>query len=121
VEAIERARDGGGPSLIESVSLRWRGHAGHDPANYMPGELLDTYMADLDPVKNFEEWMLTEGIVTKDDVQEIAENVERAFDEGYEFAQSSPFPEPGDVTKGLFAEDGYWDAEPGRGGGTEAG
>jgi TPP-dependent pyruvate/acetoin dehydrogenase alpha subunit len=121
LEAIERAREGGGPSLIESVSLRWRGHAGHDPANYMPDELLEKYMAELDPVKNFEEWMLAEGVVTKDDVQEIVERVERAFDEGYEFAQASPFPEPGDVTKGLFVEDGYWDAEPGRGGGTEAG
>ena len=121
LEAIERARDGGGPSLIESVSLRWRGHAGHDPANYMPDELLEKYMAELDPVKNFEEWMLAEGVVTKEDVQEIAERVERAFDEGYEFAQASPFPEPDDVTKGLFVEDGYWDAEPGRGGGTEAG
>ena len=121
IEAIERARDGGGPSLIESVSLRWRGHAGHDPANYMPAELLERTMADLDPVRNFEEWMLAEGIVTKEDVQEIAERVERAFDEGYEYAQASPFPEPTDVTKGLFVEDGYWDAEPGRGGGTEAG
>jgi TPP-dependent pyruvate/acetoin dehydrogenase alpha subunit len=35
-EAVDRARDGGGPTLIESVSLRWRGHAGHDPAKYMP-------------------------------------------------------------------------------------
>ena len=43
------------------------------------------------------------------------------FEAGYEFAHASPFPEPGDVTKGLWVEDGYWDAEPGRGGGTEAG
>ncbi len=51
LEAVERARDGGGPTLIESVSLRWRGHAGHDPAKYMPNELLQRYMADKDPVK----------------------------------------------------------------------
>src|SRR4029078_8754612 len=35
-DAVERARGGGGPTLIESVSLRWRGHAGHDPAKYVP-------------------------------------------------------------------------------------
>jgi TPP-dependent pyruvate/acetoin dehydrogenase alpha subunit len=46
LEAVERARDGGGPSLIESVSLRWRGHAGHDPAKYMPDELLQRFMAE---------------------------------------------------------------------------
>jgi TPP-dependent pyruvate/acetoin dehydrogenase alpha subunit len=59
--------------------------------------------------------------MTKDDVDAMAERIEQEFDEGYAFAQSSPFPEPGDVTKGLWVEDGYWDAEPGRAGGTEAG
>jgi acetoin:2,6-dichlorophenolindophenol oxidoreductase subunit alpha len=120
-EAVDRARNGGGPSLIESVSLRWRGHAGHDPATYVPSELLEWYMAEKDPVKNFEEWMLTEGVVTKEDIQQIADRVEQRFEAGYEFAQGSPFPEPGDVTKGLWVEDGYWDSEPGRGGGTETG
>ena len=46
--------------------------------------------------------------------------MEKAFDEGYEYAQASPFPEPDDVTKGLWVEDGYWTSEPGRGGGTES-
>ena len=57
-EAVERARDGGGPTLIESVSLRWRGHAGHDPAKYVPRELLEHYMLSKDPVKNFEAYLL---------------------------------------------------------------
>ena len=120
-EAVERARDGGGPTLIESLSLRWRGHAGHDPAKYMPTELLEHYMAEKDPVKNFSEWMLAEGVVTKEEIDEIQTRVEREFDEGYEYAQASPFPEAGDVTRGLWVEDGYWSGEPGRGGGTEAG
>ena len=120
LEAVERARDGGGPTLIESVSLRWRGHAGHDPAKYMPDELLQRYMAEKDPVRNFEEYLLSEGVVTKEDIGEVQERVEKAFDEGYEFAQASPFPEPADVTKGLWVEDGYWTSEPGRGGGTES-
>jgi TPP-dependent pyruvate/acetoin dehydrogenase alpha subunit len=118
VQAVERARNGGGPSLIESVALRWRGHAGHDPAKYMPDELLQRYMAEKDPVKNFEEYLLAEGVVTKEDIVAIQERVQREFDEGYEYAQSSPLPEPGDVAKGLWAEDGYWTSEPGRGGGT---
>ena len=120
LEAVERARDGGGPTLIESVSLRWRGHAGHDPAKYVPEELLEYYMAEKDPVKNFEEWMIAEGILTKDDVKELAGRIEAEFETGYEYALASPFPEPGDVTKGLWVEDGYWTSEPGRGGGTEA-
>jgi TPP-dependent pyruvate/acetoin dehydrogenase alpha subunit len=117
--AIERAREGEGPTLIESVSLRWRGHAGHDPATYMPPELLEEYMATRDPVRNFEEFLLTEGVVTKDDVDELMESVEAEFEAGYEYALASPFPEPGDATRGLWVEDGYWTSEPGRGGGTE--
>ncbi len=120
-EAVDRARDGGGPSLIESVSLRWRGHAGHDPAKYTPEEMLEEYMANRDPVRNFEEYLLAQGVVTKDDVEEIQARIERAFDEGYEFALASPFPEPSDALKGNWVEDGYWTSEPGRGGGTEAG
>jgi TPP-dependent pyruvate/acetoin dehydrogenase alpha subunit len=118
--AIERAREGGGPTLIESVSLRWRGHAGHDPAKYVPPELLEHYMAEKDPVRNFEEWLLAEGVVTKEDIETIADRVKQEFDAGYEYAQASPFPEPGDVTKGLWVEDGYWSREAGRDGGTQA-
>jgi TPP-dependent pyruvate/acetoin dehydrogenase alpha subunit len=119
--AVERARSGGGPTLIESVSLRWRGHAGHDPAKYMPPEMLEHYMAEKDPVRNFEEWMLAEGVLTKEDVAAMATGIEQEFDEGFAFAQASPFPEAGDVTKGLWVEDGYWGEAAGRDGGTETG
>ncbi|MEP7033372.1 MAG: thiamine pyrophosphate-dependent dehydrogenase E1 component subunit alpha [Actinomycetota bacterium] len=117
-EAVERARSGGGPTLIESISLRWRGHAGHDPAKYVPKELLEEYMTNKDPVKRFEELLRMNGVVDDARVSEVDERVKREFDEGYDYAQASPFPEPGDVTKGLYTDDGYWDAEPGRGGGT---
>lgn len=120
LEAVERARSGDGPTLIESVSLRWRGHAGHDPAKYMPPEMLQHYMAEKDPVKNFETWMLGEGIVSEEDIAQLMAEIEREFEIGFLYAQASPFPEPGDVTKGLWVEDGYWQGEPGRGGGTEA-
>ena len=119
--AVERARAGEGPTLIESLSLRWRGHAGHDPAKYMPEELLQEYMANHDPVRNFEEYLLAEGVLTKEDVDEIKVRVESEFQEGYDYALASPFPEPGDATKGLWVEDGYWTSESGRDGGTEAG
>jgi TPP-dependent pyruvate/acetoin dehydrogenase alpha subunit len=117
-EAVERARSGGGPTLIESVSLRWRGHAGHDPAKYVPKELLEEYMTNKDPVKRFEELLRMNGVTDDAKVAEVEERVKREFDEGYAFAQASPFPEPGDVTKGLYTDDGYWAADPGRGGGT---
>jgi TPP-dependent pyruvate/acetoin dehydrogenase alpha subunit len=119
-EAVDRARSGGGPSLIESVSLRWKGHAGHDPAKYVPKELLEEYMRDKDPVKNFERYLLSEGVISEQDVADIQARIEKEFDEGYEFAQASPYPESQDYAKGLWVEDGYWTSEPGREGGTEA-
>lgn len=119
-EAVERAREGGGPTLIESVTLRWRGHAGHDPAKYVPKELLEDHMQNKDPVTRFEELLRTHGVVDDDAVKALEDRIQAEFADGYEFAQSSPFPEAGDVTKGLWAEDGYWTSEPGRGGGTQA-
>ncbi len=118
-DAVEQARSGGGPTLIESVSLRWRGHAGHDPARYMPKELLDEYTSNKDPVKRFEELLRVRSVVGDGAVGGIQDRVQREFDEGYAFAQSSPFPVPSDVTKGLWAEDGYWTSEPSREGGTQ--
>jgi TPP-dependent pyruvate/acetoin dehydrogenase alpha subunit len=117
-DAVERARGGGGPTLIESVSLRWRGHAGHDPAKYVPKEMLEDYMANKDPVKRFEDLLREHGLVDDAAVSELEERIKQEFNDGYAFAQASPFPEPGDVTKGLWTEDGYWESEPGRGGGT---
>jgi pyruvate dehydrogenase E1 component alpha subunit len=113
-EAVDRARRGDGPSLIESVSLRWRGHAGHDPAKYVPKEMLEEYMTYKDPVKRFQDLLLRLSVVDEGGVKELEDRIKGEFDEGYEFAQSSPLPEAGDVTKGLWAEDGYWDAEPSR-------
>jgi TPP-dependent pyruvate/acetoin dehydrogenase alpha subunit len=119
-EAVERARAGEGPTLIESMSLRWRGHAGHDPATYMPAELLERYMADHDPVKNFETWMRDRGLIDDDSMASLQARIEREFDDGYEYAIASPFPEAGDALLGNWTDDGYWAREPGRAGGTDA-
>ncbi|MEP6759601.1 MAG: thiamine pyrophosphate-dependent dehydrogenase E1 component subunit alpha [Actinomycetota bacterium] len=118
-DAVDRARTGGGPSLIEAVSLRWRGHAGHDPAKYVPRELLEHYMLSKDPVKNFEAYLLALGVVDDAVVAELQERAERAFEAAHAFALASPFPERGDVSKGVWVEDGYWRSQPGRDGGTE--
>ncbi len=119
-DAVERARAGGGPTLIESVSLRWRGHAGHDPAKYVPKELLEDYMQNKDPVKRFEELLRSHEVVDDAHLKALDDRIKEEFDEGYAYAQASPLPEPGDVTRGLWVEDGYWTSEPGRGGGTGA-
>ena len=118
-EAVERARDGGGPTLVESVSLRWRGHAGHDPAKYVPKALLDEYMENKDPVRRYQDLLLAHEVVDEVRLAELDERIKEEFQEGYAFAQSSPFPVPEEATMGLWVEDGYWQREPSREGGTE--
>jgi pyruvate dehydrogenase E1 component alpha subunit len=110
--AVERARGGEGPSLIESVSLRWKGHAGHDPAKYVPKEMLDEYQQFKDPVRRFEELLRWLGVVDEAALAATDERIKADFDAGYEFAQASAFPEPDEVTKGLWVEDGYWTGSP---------
>jgi TPP-dependent pyruvate/acetoin dehydrogenase alpha subunit len=80
---------------------------------------LDEYMSRKDPVRRFEELLRSRNVVSEQDVADLEERVRGAFEAGYEYALSSPFPEPGDVTKGLFTDDGYWANEPGRRGGTQ--
>jgi pyruvate dehydrogenase E1 component alpha subunit len=119
-EAVEHAREGGGPTLIESVSLRWRGHAGHDPAKYVPKALLDEYMENKDPVRRFRDLLLAHEVVDEARLAELEARIEAEFREGYGFAQASPFPAPEEASMGLWVEDGYWQREPSREGGTEA-
>jgi TPP-dependent pyruvate/acetoin dehydrogenase alpha subunit len=119
-QAVERARIGGGPTLIESVALRWRGHAGHDQAKYVPKALLDEYMENKDPVKRFQQLLLERHVIDDEFVKQAEEHIEAEFKAGFEFAQSSPFPVGEEATMGLFTDDGYWTREPSRDGGTEA-
>ncbi len=78
--------------MIESVSLRWKGHAGHDPAKYVPKELLEEYMRDKDPVKNFEERLRSESVVDDQEVADIQARIEREFDEAIRVCASLPVP-----------------------------
>lgn len=111
-EAVERARAGDGPTLIESVSLRWKGHAGHDPAKYVPKEVLDDHTQNRDPVAKFEALLRKEGVVDDSDAKQLEERVKKEFDEAYEFAQQSPLPDAADAELGVFTDDGYWARPP---------
>ncbi|HYH28335.1 MAG TPA: thiamine pyrophosphate-dependent dehydrogenase E1 component subunit alpha [Actinomycetota bacterium] len=111
-EFVDRARNGEGPSLLESVSLRWKGHAGHDPAKYVPKELLEDHQANKDPVARFEQLLRDEKIVDDNAVAAMGERVKKEFDEAYEFAQRSPLPEGDDADKGVYTDDGYWARAP---------
>jgi pyruvate dehydrogenase E1 component alpha subunit len=101
--AIEKARHGGGPTLIESITMRMEGHGVHDDASYVPRELLEEW-AQRDPVEHFRRWLRTN--VGLDDGEEagITEDVKRVLAEALRRAEESPLPSPDDLTDGVYAD-----------------
>ncbi len=107
--AIDKARSGGGPTLIESVTLRMEGHAVHDDASYVPREMFDEW-AKRDPITRFRELLMTAGVLTEDADTEINEAVKRLLAEALERAEASPHPDPATLLDGVYAEPGSLDA-----------
>ncbi|MCD6559487.1 pyruvate dehydrogenase (acetyl-transferring) E1 component subunit alpha [Thermococci archaeon] len=101
-EAVERARRGEGPSLIEVRVYRLRGHFEGDPQAYRPKE--DFELAkEKDPLLNFEKLLLEKGITTEEELNRIKEENEKEVQEIIDFAVKSPYPEPEEALKGVFA------------------
>jgi len=100
--AIEKARDGGGPTLIESVTLRMEGHAVHDDAFYVPKELFEEW-ARRDPIERFRTWLRDNAEMTDDEEDDITAGVKRLLNEAIQRADESPVPDPSTVTDGVFA------------------
>lgn len=105
-EAVARARQTGGPTLIEAKTMRMKGHAGHDPANYVPKELLSEW-EQRDPIKLYEEQLLDEGTITEEELKHTRERLEKEILEAVAFAEKSAFPEGHETLYGVYAEDSY--------------
>jgi pyruvate dehydrogenase E1 component alpha subunit len=101
-KAIEKAREGGGPTLIESLTLRMEGHAVHDDAFYVPKELFEEW-AKRDPIERFRFWLRENADMSDDEEDEIAAGVKRTLTQAIERAEQSPLPEPSSVAERVFA------------------
>ena len=102
-EAFERARNGGGPSIIETVTMRMQGHAAHDNAWYVSKDLLDQWKKK-DPIEQFENVLLKNGLLTESKKSSLLKEIEVLLNEAVEFALAKPFPPGDDVMRGVFAE-----------------
>ena len=100
--AIEHAREGGGPTLIESVTLRMEGHAVHDDAFYVPKELFEEW-AQRDPIERYRRWLRDNASLTDDEEDEITAGVKRLLNDAVQRAEESPLPDPATLTSGVFA------------------
>jgi TPP-dependent pyruvate/acetoin dehydrogenase alpha subunit len=100
--AIEKAREGGGPTLIESMTLRMEGHAVHDDAFYVPKELFEEW-AKRDPIERFRAWLRENANMTDEEEDELAAGVKRILTQAIERAEQSPLPDPSTVAERVFA------------------
>jgi len=100
-EAVERARRGEGPSLIEIKVSRLRGHFEGDPQLYRPKEDFEIAKKK-DPIPKFEKTLLDKNIVTEEEVKEIKEDTEKEIQGIMEFARNSSYPEPKEALENVF-------------------
>jgi pyruvate dehydrogenase E1 component alpha subunit len=124
--AVDRARAGDGPTLIECKTMRMHGHGAHDDMSYVPKELFEEWQ-QRDPIEVYAGRLVSEHGFGQQEVDRIREDVKAEVEEGARTALDSPMPDPATATAGVFADefeilgDGHapWSrwAEEGRAGG----
>ena len=102
-EAVDRARAGDGPTLIECKNLRLKGHAAHDPADYIPPDLLRRWKKR-DPISLFRERLKNSGILDENKLAKLQGRIEAETDEGVEWAEASPWPEAATLEEDVFSD-----------------
>src|SRR5471032_666213 len=100
--AVEKARDGGGPTLIECQTLRMEGHAVHDDAYYVPKELFERW-AERDPIERYRTWLRENAELTDDEEDEIVTHVKKLLNDALQRAEDSPMPDPSTLLDGVYA------------------
>jgi pyruvate dehydrogenase E1 component alpha subunit len=103
-EAVARARAGEGPTLIEALTYRFRGHSLADPDELRSTAEKDFWFAR-DPIKKFAGYLTEQGLFTTDQLQNIDREIQAIVDDSVEFAESSPEPDPSELRRYIFAED----------------
>lgn len=102
-KAVERAKSGVGPTFIEAKTYRWRGHSRSDARKYRTREEEQEWMQNRDGIKNFQEKLLRDGILTEDDIRRIDESIKQVLLEAIEFAEKSPEPSDDLLEADLYA------------------
>ena len=104
-EAVERARRGEGPSLIECKTYRWRGHYEGEADRtytYRTKEEIEGWVKRC-PIERFKGGLLQKGMIGETELKQIDEEIQRELEEAIRFAIDSPDPEPEDALKDLYS------------------
>jgi TPP-dependent pyruvate/acetoin dehydrogenase alpha subunit len=102
-EAVEYARAGNGPVLIEAETMRMRGHSEHDPHEYVPAEMLERW-AKRDPIELYRKYLTDNRIFTEKALDGIDEEIRKEVNEAAEWAEAQPFPKPDSAAEGVYYE-----------------
>jgi len=101
-QAVRRARSGGGPSLVENVTYRWRGHSKSDANRYRTREEIEAWKEKC-PIKRFRAYLIEEGTLTGEEADQIQQEAYAAIDAAVAFAEASPEPELETIEEGVYA------------------
>jgi pyruvate dehydrogenase E1 component alpha subunit len=100
--AVERARAGEGPYLLEMKTYRYRGHSMSDPAKYRTKEEVDEQKSKRDPIEHVKKLLIDAGHATEDELKQIDRDIRAVVTESAEFAQSSPEPDPSELMTDIY-------------------
>jgi pyruvate dehydrogenase E1 component alpha subunit len=101
-EAVERARAGGGPSLVENVTYRWRGHSKSDANRYRTQEEIEAWKQKC-PIRRFRALLIEAKELTEEAADQIEEEACAAIDAAVAFAEASPEPDVSTIEEGVYA------------------
>ena len=101
--AIQHARNGHGPSLIECKTFRMTGHSAHDDASYVPQELFD-YWETRCPIRRLEKTLIQQNALTASGIAEMDKGINAEIDEAIALAENDPYPEPEECLRDVYFE-----------------
>jgi pyruvate dehydrogenase E1 component alpha subunit len=103
-EAVARARAGEGPTLIEAMTYRFRGHSLADPDELRSKEEKEFWFAR-DPIKKLAAYLVEQNLATEAELKDVEKKIQAVIDEAVRFAETSPEPDPSELYRFIFAED----------------
>lgn len=101
--AVEHARSGKGPFILEMLTYRYRGHSMSDPAKYRSREEVEKVKSETDPIDRSRARILEDGHATEDDIKRIEKDVRATVADAVEFAKTAPLPEPSELYTDVYA------------------
>ena len=104
--AVKRAREQGGPTLLEIKTYRYKGHSISDPQKYRTKDEVEEYK-DQDPIQKIKQTIIENGFANEEELNSINARVDEKVAESVKFAEESHWPDDSEVLKDVYADENY--------------